>query len=107
MQLTLFDVTRTHGRQTPLLDTKRAAYREHKLSGNAAAQEMRVLECIRSAGDRGITRQDIAASTGIPLASVCGRVNRLLGLKEVEHRKGRVQGKRSLVFIRKGRRHDS
>lgn len=100
MQLTLFDVASSRGRKAPLLDTKRAAYREHKLSGNAEAQERRVLEAIAASGDYGITRQDIAAATGIPLASVCGRVGALLDAKVVEHRKGKTQGRRSLVFVR-------
>lgn len=45
---------------------------------NASKQRESVLACIQSAGEQGMTRNEIAESLGIPLSSVCPRVHELL-----------------------------
>lgn len=46
----------------------------------------RVLECIRSAGRRGVTREEISRSTGMKVSSVCGRVSELLSTRDRDGR---------------------
>lgn len=96
--LTLFDYASIHHPEGQL--AKRDAYYEHKFSGKLSQQHYAVLDVIKASQD-GITRNAIAARLGIPLASVCGRVNELIESGHAEHRAGRREGKRSLVFARK------
>lgn len=61
--------------------TSKDAYQRHRDSGKALTQAQRVLAFIRE--NPRCSRADIAAGTGIRLASVCGRVNELLEAKDV------------------------
>lgn len=45
----------------------------------SGTRRMQVLEALVSAGQRGLTRHEIVQVTGIPLSSVCGRVDELIG----------------------------
>lgn len=59
---------------------KRDAYRRNR--GAMSTQAKQVLAAIQSAGGDGVTRQEIADSTGLKLSTVCGRVNDLLNAKD-------------------------
>ena len=93
-QPTLFD----HSGNAVSLATKREAFIEHKTSGKLCAQSLRVLECVRNAGECGMTRHEIADELKIPLSSVCGRVNELLGSK-LQQRAGQRRDGRAVLFL--------
>jgi hypothetical protein len=97
MQLSLFDNPRTSQRESLAVsrETKAAAHR----SLDAESQQERVLCEIRASGAAGLTRNEIAAQMGIPLASVCGRVNTLLELGEV-FQSGAKRERRAVVFAK-------
>lgn len=59
--------------------TSRAAAVAVEASGKATTDRAKVLECIKRAGERGITRADIQATTGIGGDTVRPRVHELLG----------------------------
>lgn len=57
-------------------DTSLAAYWSERLSGRISHQQSMVLENLAVHG--GATRSELAASTGLPINCICGRVNELL-----------------------------
>lgn len=59
--------------------TSRAAAHVVEATGKATTDRARVLECIKQAGERGITRADIGAQTGLRGDTVRPRVYELLG----------------------------
>lgn len=52
------------------------AYDKHHASGKALTQWMKIYDYLRLVD--GLTRNEIAAQTQIPITSVCGRVKELL-----------------------------
>jgi hypothetical protein len=58
-------------------DTSRAAARHIEATGSATTKRDQVLATIRAAGERSITRADVAVQMGYPVSSVCGRVAEL------------------------------
>jgi hypothetical protein len=44
----------------------------------AVGQAARILSALAEAGDAGLTRHELAERLGLPLSSVCGRVNQLV-----------------------------
>lgn len=65
----------------PLFRTGRATQAEAaaKVAPHANGLREQVFRCILAAGAEGVTRSEIEARTGILKATVCGRVNELLG----------------------------
>lgn len=59
-------------------DTSRAGAAMVEASGRAATQKERIRVLVLAHNSSGLTRQEIAAISGIPLASVCGRVSQLV-----------------------------
>lgn len=61
-------------------------YHQHKRSGKLGAQEQQIIDhCSRpSRFVVNWTRSELAHYTGIRLSSVCGRVNRLIEIGELE-----------------------
>ena len=66
-------------------ETSLAANHQHWLSGAAASQREYILSFLKKNGPR--TRQQISESTGIPINSVCGRVNELVKKEQVTDKK--------------------
>jgi hypothetical protein len=66
--------------------TSRHAHRKQIISGRAASQRERILECLRNSAVP-LTRRQIAELTRIPINAVCGRVNVLVasGLARVAY----------------------
>lgn len=62
-------------------DTSKAA--AERIAPEAPTMRAKVLNCIRGAGDRGITRQEIADALPMRIQTVCGRVGELLDSGEV------------------------
>lgn len=58
--------------------TSRVAARAIEDSGKLETQLLRVLQLVNRAGERGITRADIAHAMNKPQSTICARVNRLL-----------------------------
>jgi len=71
---------RVKGTQAPhnSTQTSRAAAQAIEDSGKLETQLLRVLQLVNRAGDRGITRADIAHAMNKPQSTICARVNRLL-----------------------------
>jgi len=68
---------------------------------NASKQRESVLACIQSAGEQGMTRNEIAESLGIPLSSVCGRVNELLNVERpIVYISATRRSSRSVIIFR-------
>lgn len=59
--------------------TSKAAAKHLEQTGAAGTQIARILAVVKASGARGLTREEIHIATGISVASVCGRVNTLLG----------------------------
>ena len=59
-------------------DTSWKAYQDILRGGIAATQAERVLQAINYYPEKGVTRAQLSASLGMPINSVCGRVNELL-----------------------------
>jgi DNA-directed RNA polymerase specialized sigma24 family protein len=78
-----FDAKPRHNRKA----TSRAA--AESIRPFIAGKRERVYRAIEAAGTKGATREEIADATGMPLSSVCGRVNELLAkyLKVIGERK--------------------
>ncbi len=58
------------------LDTRNAAYFDHRLAGTLGKQQRIVMDEIRARGAG--SRSELAARTGLRLASVCGRIAELM-----------------------------
>lgn len=69
-------------------DTSRAAYQDAKDSGLTHRTRGLVLAALRGYGP--MTRHELSAVTGLPLSSICGRVNELMaeGLVSVHEEDG-------------------
>jgi len=61
-------------------DTSRDALAEHRSSGKLGAQQQIVYAALTKSG-QAWTRAELAAKTGLPVASICGRVRELLDLQ--------------------------
>ncbi len=61
-------------------------FREHRDSGRLGDQERGILEFLRSHPQKNFSRNEIHQATGVPLASVCGRVNALVKLGLLDER---------------------
>ena len=55
-------------------------FREHRDSGKLGDQERGLLEFLRSNPHKNFSRNEIHQAAGVPLASVCGRINALVKL---------------------------
>lgn len=64
--------------RTAVTKTSLSAYRALQMDGQLQAKEREVLAAFGGETDLLLTRQDIAAKTGIAINSVCGRVNALI-----------------------------
>lgn len=82
-----------------IAQTSRAAFAEHKASGRLGQQQLEILAFLRldrDMYDHGFTRNEIARKLGLPIPSVCGRVNELITagyLAEGARRKCSVTGR--------------
>ena len=65
-------------------------YREHRDSGKLGDQERSPLEFLRSNPNKNYSRNEIHQATGVPLASVCGRINALVKLELLTERPQRA-----------------
>jgi predicted transcriptional regulator len=65
-------------------DTSRDAFHVHQASGKLGAQQEQILAFLRRPPHQPCTRSEIAEATGIKLSAVCGRVNELLALGDLE-----------------------
>jgi predicted transcriptional regulator len=59
-------------------------YHEHKRSGKLSHQEQQIVDFLKAHWSRNWSRLEIARDTGLPVASVCGRVNKLVDEGYVE-----------------------
>lgn len=59
-------------------DTSWKAYQDILRGGIAATQAEKVLQAINYYPEKGVTRSQLSAALGMPINSVCGRVNELL-----------------------------
>lgn len=59
-------------------DTSWQAYQEILRGGIAATQAERVLQALNYYPNKGVTRAQLSSDLGMPINSVCGRVNELL-----------------------------
>lgn len=59
-------------------DTSWQAYQEILRGGIAATQAERVLQALNYYPNNGVTRAQLSSDLGMPINSVCGRVNELL-----------------------------
>jgi len=64
-------------------EVKHAAFSEHRRSGRLRASQGVIVNALTS-GHLGMTRNELTAATGLPLARVCGRCRELLDLGHVE-----------------------
>lgn len=62
-------------------EVKRTAFSDHRRTGKLSTSRSLVLSALAS-GPR--TRNELAASTGLPLASICGRCRELLDLEYID-----------------------
>lgn len=62
--------------------TSHDAYVEHLQTGGVTQQQAMILGALRRFGP--MTRHQIASVTGIPLSSVCRRVNELAAIDQIE-----------------------
>ena len=67
-------------------------YHEHKRSGKLGDQERELLDFLKTNPNRNYSRQELHKETGIPLASVCGRINTLVAAGLVDTRPNRPCG---------------
>jgi hypothetical protein len=75
----LFDNPQATKPAASLRESKAAKRDAYKRSRNTKGPAIKkVLAAIQAAGNRGVTRQEIADATGLKLQTVCGRVNDLL-----------------------------
>jgi len=63
-------------------DTSRDALAEHKETGRLGKQQQVVFAVLTRSG-QAFTRAELAANTGLPVSSICGRVKELLDLQVV------------------------
>jgi len=63
-------------------DTSRDGLAEHRSSGKLGAQQQQVFAALTKSG-QAFTRAELAANTGLPVSSICGRVKELLDLQVV------------------------
>lgn len=68
-------------KQRQMADTSVAAYRVADSSGHLSRTEQIVYDTLTSFGR--LTRHQLAAATGLPLSSVCGRVKALIDKGQV------------------------
>ena len=68
--------------KTNVADTSIEAYHGHTV-GDLTEGQRRVMAVIKEGRD--YSRAEIAKASGLPLQSVCGRVNELLTAKRLEH----------------------
>jgi hypothetical protein len=83
----------------PVRQTSLDALYKLEQSGKGAEQRTKVLRFMINNGGY-FTRAELSKRTGLPINSICGRVNELLKLKmifETGRRKCRVTGNHSLV----------
>jgi hypothetical protein len=73
--------------KTAMSDTSLDAYRSHSVRALSAGQR-RVMDVIRPGVD--FTRAEIAHAAGVPLQSVCGRVNELVTAGRLENGPRRI-----------------
>lgn len=69
--------------KTAVADTSLDAYRAHTARDLSEGQRQ-VLDAIRFTRGSDFTRSEISACSGIPLQSVCGRVNELVAAGRLE-----------------------
>lgn len=62
--------------------TSRDALAEHKETGKLGAQQQKVFSVLTRTG-MAFTRAELAARTGLPVSSICGRVRELLDLRVI------------------------
>lgn len=77
--------------------TSIANYHEHKRSGKLGTQAANVLGFIERHVNQDWTRAELAQALGIPLSSVCGRVNEMLKadlIRPAPNRPCRISGKK-------------
>lgn len=67
-------------------------YHAHRRSGKLGEQAQRVLDFLAENPNRNYSRAELASELSMPLASVCGRVNKLLELSLIDARKARQCG---------------
>lgn len=88
--------------------TSKSAAKHLEQTGAAGTQLSRVLEAVRASGARGMTREEIHIETGISVASVCGRVNTLLGkgllIETGETRKSSAGVYQAVVVAKEGKK---
>lgn len=58
------------------------SYYDHLKSGRAENQYRRILNAFRMRQE--FTRRELASAIGIDLSSICGRVNELIGTKQLK-----------------------
>lgn len=63
-------------------DTSRDAFAEHRETGKLGKQQQQVFAVLTRTG-QAFTRAELAARTGLPVSSICGRVRELLDLKVI------------------------
>jgi hypothetical protein len=73
--------------KTAMSDTSLDAYRAHTVRALSAGQR-RVMDVIRPGVD--FTRAEIAHASGMPLQSICGRVNELVTAGRLENGPRRI-----------------
>lgn len=67
--------------QTAVTETSLSAYRALQMDGQLQPKEKAVLAAFGDKPDLMLTRQEIAAKTGMTINSVCGRVKALIDKK--------------------------
>ena len=94
MQLNLFDTS------SPGIENRDANYLETK--PKHPSQRQRILDHLSKMRNVGATRDEIACSLSLPLASVCGRVSELveMGLaKETKEKRSTSNGRTAVVVV--------
>ncbi|MGM3410618.1 hypothetical protein [Ralstonia holmesii] len=76
--------------RTSVTETSLSAYRALQMDGQIQPKEKQVLAAFGGRPDVLLTRQDIAAKTGMAINGVCGRVKALLEKGALEVRSARI-----------------
>lgn len=76
--------------RTSVTETSLSAYRALQMDGQIQPKEKEVLAAFGGKTDVLLTRQDIAAKTGMAINSVCGRVKALLEKGSLQVRSARI-----------------
>lgn len=76
--------------RTAVTETSLSAYRALQMDGQIQPKELEVLAAFGGKHDLLLTRQDIAAKTGMAINSVCGRVKALLEKGSLQVRSSRI-----------------